>query len=433
MRLILNFDSIGKTTVLTLLKTPWVAESYEARRIRISPLLGGNAQSRGEELVRLLFRHKPIKQALAMALARPPASPPQPIYFRVVSDAADELPWEQLYSAPQGFVALDSRWPLGRIVKRVQDLSDRSFLPPFRIVAVLAAAGREGQPQLDALAGAVARARADGLDALLHVITAEQAVIDRVAALQTNSVRAEWIGATPMDLARQITDAKPSILHLLCHGGFAAPGVRGLAFATIQDFLAQDTTGSVVLGVDGLTRALALCDPWLVVLAACETAQASDGTALAHSLVDAGVPAVIGMRRLVDLGTMNGFCEALYPEILSKVAKAVDPTPGKERVQIDWASALTAPRQAATVGHDPSLVDTWSDAVLYAQQDELSVYVPTKQSLSAEQYAALRGRLDTYLQLRLTQDPATTPPGVLEEIDRTITELKALLPGQPDE
>ena len=84
MRLILNFDSIGKTTVLTLLKTPWVAESYEARRIRISPLLGGNAQSRGEELVRMLFRHKPIKQALAMALARPPASPPQPIYFRVV-------------------------------------------------------------------------------------------------------------------------------------------------------------------------------------------------------------------------------------------------------------------------------------------------------------------------------------------------------------
>lgn len=433
MRLILNFESIGKTTVLTLFKTPWVAESYQGRSIRISPLLGGNAQARGEELARLLCRHKPIKQALGMALASPPASPPQPIYFRVVSEAADALPWEQLYSAPQGFVALDSRWPLGRIVKRVQDLSDRSFLAPFRTVAVLAAAGREGQPQLDALASAVAQGRTNGLDVQLHVITAEQAVMDRVAELKTNSITAEWIAATPMDVARQITDAKPSILHLLCHGSFAAPGVRGLAFATIQDFLAPDTTGSVVLSVDGLIRALALCDPWLVVLAACETAQASDGVALAHNLVDAGVPAVIGMRRLVDLGAMNRFCGALYPEILSTVAKAVDPTPGKERVQIDWASALTAPRQAATVGHDPSLVDTWSDAVLYAQQDELTVYVPTKQSLPAEQYAALLGRLDVYLQLRQTRDPATTPPSVLEEIDRTIAELKASLPGQSDE
>jgi hypothetical protein len=367
-----------------------------------------------------------------MALARPPASPPQPIYFRVVSEAADALPWELLYSSPQGFFALDPRWPVGRIGTRVQDLNDRSFLSPFRVVTLLSAASRKGKPQLDAIVRAVERAAHNGFDVRLHVITGEQAVFDRVSELNTKRITAQWLASSPTDVARQITDAKPSIVHLLCHGSLSG-GVRGLALATTQDFLAGEQRGSVVLSTDMLARALEPCDPWLVVLAACETAEASDGAAFAHSLVDAGIPAVIGMRRLVDLGATNRFCETLYPELLSIVASAVEPSEAGDGARIiDWVIALTAPRQAAIVGVDPSKVDTWSDPVLYAQQDPLRIYIAPPGGLSASQHAELRGRLDGLLLYVKGLDPVTTPPGVRADVEGQIAELRSLLPGTPD-
>jgi hypothetical protein len=55
-------------------------------------------------------------------------------------------------------------------------------------------------------------------------------------------------------------------------------------------------------------RLLAEC-----VLSACDTAEAADGPALAHDLVVGGIPAVAGMRRLVDLTDANRFCAAPLP------------------------------------------------------------------------------------------------------------------------
>ena len=98
---------------------------------------------------------------------------------------------------------------------------------------------------------------------------------------------------------------------MLCHGGMSA-GVRTLALATAADFAGQEETGLVRLKVADLVGALAKCNPWLVVLAACETAESGDGPALAHDLANSGVPAVIGMRRLVDIGDTDRFCAALY-------------------------------------------------------------------------------------------------------------------------
>lgn len=433
MRTVVTFGSVGKGTVVTLEKAPSDIEGINnGRSVRLGPLVGGDARERGEELLKLLRRHPPVKAALSLALAQPAEGAALPLYIRVAADAADALPWELLYSTAQGFFALDPRWPVARIASRLRELNDRSFLPPFQAVAVLSAAARKGQPQLEALTDAVTRVRETGLDLRLHVITGEKAVMDRVTEVGQDSITAEWIGATPQDLARQITNAKPSVLHLLCHGGFAAPGVRGMAFATIQDMLSGEEPGSITMPVALLARALSPCDPWLVVLAACETAQSSDGSAIAHRLVDAGIPAVIGMRRLVDLSDMNRFSEALYPEIFSTVAAALEPGPEPVRI-IDWAAALTAPRQAVIVGADPTQVDIWSDPVLYAQQDPLRVYVPPAQGLTAEQFAAYRARLDTFLEYRQQMDPATTPPGLMAEVDNEIARLRALLPGDPDE
>jgi hypothetical protein len=321
---------------------------------------------------------------------------------------------------------------VGRIAAVEYDVNPRSYLAPFRIVAVLSAAQREGSSQLEALASAVADARARKLDVKLHVITGEQAVHDRVATLGNKNVTCEWIGAWTDRVVQQIADAKPSILHMLCHGDNSA-GVRGLRLASQPDFLGQADAGSVPLSLGELARALSLCDPWLVVLAACETAGVTETSgAFARGLVDKGIPAVIGMRRLVDLAAMNRFADVLYPEVLTTVEVALRPDPHDPVRTIDWITTLTAPRRAAIVGVDPAQDDAWSDPVLYAQQDLLQVYVPTKQRMSAREYALAVGKIDTWVVYRRGLDPGTTPAEVLAEIDAKIAELRAQLPDEPE-
>jgi hypothetical protein len=277
----------------------------------------------------------------------------------------------------------------------------------------------------------VASPSAQTFQARLHVISGEQAVLDRVTGENDPRLTAEVIAPTPDGIARQLTDAKPSILHLLCHGGMAA-GVRTLALATVQDFLAGEQTGSLRLSVPNLVEALRTSDPWLLVLAACQTAESTEGPAMAHELADAGLPAVIGMRRLVDVTEADRFCAALYPELMTTLEQALGPEgegaddPHNRRL-IDWATAMTGPRQAVVNG-DPVAVDTWSDPVLYAQHEPLRVYVPSATApLTAEQYAELRAKLDKWVEFRKTLDPASTPETFIADADTRIGELRTLL------
>lgn len=430
MRMIVAFDSLGAKTVMTLFKAPVSVNGInEGRSIRITPLQGIDAQQRGKELAKMLQRHAPVKQAMGFALAQPPATPPAPIYFRVASASADSLPWEQLFFTGQGFLALDERWPIGRIAKRVHDVRQRSFEAPFRVVAVLSAAGESGNglPQLKTLIRTVGEARAQGLDAALHIISGDEQVIDAVTALADPTVTVDWIASTPTDIARQIGDARPAILHLLCHGGYAAPGIPGLNFATDTDFSAEAGMGSNVVSIDALAGALD-GSTWLVVLAACRTAAADDVAATegaspvsssgaqsaAHSLADRGVPAVIGMREIVDLSAMDRFCTSVYPELLSIVTRALAEDGTTERI-VEWAPALTAPRLASVTG-DPVNDVTWSDPVLYVQQEELRVDSGPARGVDSEDLDALRGRLDEFLNFMQVLDPRTTPRALLKDV-----------------
>jgi hypothetical protein len=260
---------------------------------------------------------------------------------------------------------------------------------------------------------------------VLHVCDA--AVLDRVAVVTAagrTGVTVEPIAGTAAEVARQVTAAGPHVLHLLCHGGQVA-GLQTLALATMADFDADEQTGSVRLTVADLVAALRGDAPWLVVLAACESAEAAEGSALAHDIVDSGVPAVIGMRRLVDLNATNRFCAVLYPEVLATVRAAVDPGgPPGARV-IDWVGCLTGPRTALG-GVDPVTVDAWSDPVLYVQADPLRV-LPPSPHLSADEYAELRAQLDLWESYLRSQDPTTASPAVLAEVGAKVQRLTALL------
>lgn len=427
MRTIVAFERLGPDTVVKLADAPNdVPGLGDNAVVDITPVAAGNTMQRGEALLARLAAHPPVKAGIDQVLSHPPGATPSPLYFHMLASSADELPWEQLYAAPFGFCALDRRSPVGRIAARRRAVADRAFDPPLRIVAVLSAAGRSGAPQLQALLAAMASADAAAVGVQLHVITGDDTVLAAVNAAGRANVTIEVLGDTAADLARQIAAAQPQIVHILCHGG-AVAGVRTLAFATIADFDAGEATGSVRLKLADIVESVLSADPWLVVLNACDSAEAVEGGALAHELASSGLPAVVGMRRLVDLADADRFCGALYPEVFARVRAAVDPA-GQPGVRtIDWAEVLTSPRGALT-GPDPSAVDTWSDPVLYVQHDAFRVFPPSLQ-LSPADFSGIRGELDFWEGFLEREEATELDPAVRAEVEAKIATLRTTLAG----
>jgi len=434
-RTVVGFQPFGGSTVFALEDAPNdVPGLGDNAPADVTPLPGGTLIDRGTALLARLTAHAPIKAGLEQVLSLPATAAPSPLYFHVMTKAADDLPWEQLYCVPHGFCALDRRWPVGRIARRRRQLNDRSFAPPLRLVAVLSAARQSGVRQLDAILQASATADATTVGVHVHVISGEQAVLDAVdqaVAAGRSGLTREVLAGTAPAVTQQILEARPHLLHLLCHGGSVA-GVRTVALATTADLDGNEETGTVRLKVADLVGVLNRLDPWLIVLAACETAAtgagdgAGDGTALAHDMVDNGLPAVIGMRRLVDLNATDQFCTALYPEVFAIVRAAVGPGGGPPGVRIvDWAGALTGPR-AALSGADPSAIDAWTDPVLYVQEDPLRVFPPSP-FLSPADFAGLRGQLDVWERYLASQDPATAQPALIAEVRAEIDRLRTAL------
>ncbi|MFJ5548199.1 CHAT domain-containing protein [Streptomyces sp. NPDC093225] len=423
MRTVVSFAPLGQGTTLTLVEAPGSIPGAGTSEFTELPVPVGTLVQRGTVLRDLLALHSSVGQGMASAVALPAGAPPNPIYFHVVSERADELAWEELFDPENGFLALDSRWPIGRIAKVVRPVPARSFVPPLRIVAVLSAAREDGTKQLQGLLRAATTPAAASIGVHVHVISAQQAVLDAVHAAGLAEVTAEVLPATAPELESRITAARPHLLHLLCHGG-AVAGVRTLAFAHTGDFEAEAPTGSVLLKLPQLVSVLKPSAAWLVVLCACQSAQATDGPALAHDLVSNGIAAVAGMRRMVDLHDTDRFCAALYPEVVAAVGRAVT-TGAQEAREIDWAAAFTAPR-VVLAGADPEQFDAWTDPVLYVQRDPLRVF-PGSPTLSPAAFATLRGVLDFWEEFMARLDPATADPALLAHAEAQIAAVRAQL------
>lgn len=421
-RTIIRLEKSGKSISVTLDRAP---ELFEANswKINLQKIIGATLVERGQELLGLLIKRDPVKTVLGSAFKRPVNSPPSPLYFHIRALAADPIPWEQLHVKDIGFCALDARWPIARIAGREDVVRGRPFKSPLRIVAVLSAAGRDGSEQLEALRAAVDDA---GMPAHLHVISGDESVL---AAATGENITSASIASNVADFCAQIVEAKPHVLHLLCHGG-AEAGVSLLSFGRLDDFDAGRTDGRLRLPVSDLVAALQACDPWLVVLAACESAggaaDVANGRALAHEMVEKGITAVIGMRKLVDLTDTNRFCEHLYPGVLAEIREAIRPLADGESGErtIDWAVTLTTPRKVMSDGN-PTAADSWLDPVLYAQREDLRIFPP--QRLSAEEIAELQGKLDKFRQFLATQDTTTLAPGVEADVQALIADTEEQL------
>jgi hypothetical protein len=421
-RTVIAIEPMGAQTTIKLDDAPLVVPGLgDQMLIDLSTIAGDTPAERGDAVLNLLKKSDAIEHTLTNSLAAAANAKKSPLYFHIRARAADGVPWELLHHLPGGFCVLDPGLPIGRIATDPRPVHARPFRPPLRIVAVLSAAGRSGREQLTALLKLVASPAATTLGMQLHVISGEQAVLDAAIGPQ---VTKEMIGSNHPALAAQIASARPHLLHVLCHGR-ATPGEQVLSFAHFGDFVRKQDEGSVRMSAGQFAQAVLDCDPWLVVLSACESAAGSSGPALANRVVSEGVPAVIGMRRLVDLSTMDKFCQELYPEI-SKLVVATLADAGESEVRIlEWASVLTTPRQVLS-GADPNAADAWSDPVLYCQEREVQIFLPSA-ALSPHDFAGLSARRDTFVEIRKRLDPQHTPPEFLADIDTRIAILDAQL------
>jgi hypothetical protein len=148
---------VGRTKTFVMLDDANLNIAIEdLSEVDLSMLPQGSLVQRGEALLAVLSSDAAVQQGLNALLLNPQGSEPAPLYFRMRASAADTMAWEQLHADAKGFLALDHRWPIGRIARQRQPLGARMFNPPLRVVAVLSAAGRDGSNQLDALADACA-------------------------------------------------------------------------------------------------------------------------------------------------------------------------------------------------------------------------------------------------------------------------------------
>jgi hypothetical protein len=277
-----------------------------------------------------------------------------------------------------------------------------------------------GVRQLELIAAAVGT-----LDfARLHVISGHDDVIAEARKRQEDGARisVEGIGETDQRVAEQIIRAEPHVLHIFSHGS-QVNNTRMLNLADRNDAAANQDTGKINLSTVLLARALKVCQPWLVVLAACESAEplGPQDPALARALVTSGVPAVIGMRRQVDVVVMHRVVGALYDAICQRMAQLVSAGSPRQFDTLDWAPALTGARTANT-NPSPEQNDTWSDPVLYANLSFLQVSV-TEPDVDTDTLEHKRGELDEWLRLR-DQFPPGTPADVIADTKRKISELK---------
>jgi CHAT domain len=310
-----------------------------------------------------------LQAALADAFAKG-ALASRPLYFRTGKDPSVEaVPFEALWDDHiAGFACLET-WPIARIPADVTP-PDGPFTMEraVRIAAVVAAEGIDPVNQVDALLkGCTPPA---GLTVKLTVLTSTAQAVARVTEAGVEGWRAELVPATSDKLILRLRDLQPHLLHVFCHG--TAEGPRLLVAQ-------RDDLRVLELSADHF-RNLAqpsYVAPWLVTLNCCEGAAPGEQTvSLASSLVRTGLPAVLGMRKAIDVGMADAFCADLYQAVLTRLAAIA--AGGRTAAALNWADVLHEPRQRLCAGFGaPGVVadrqKEWTMPVLYVASPELEL------------------------------------------------------------
>jgi len=346
------------------------------RRLINSGMLKPMVVSRaGEWLFNQLESHPAVKEAISEAF-RLRHGESCPVYIHDQSPLAQTLPWETLYESRAEFLALDGRWPIGRITD-----SDQRRLPgeyifsvPVRIMAVLSALRVPARPEWDALYDAV---RGAGLAFKLRVLVSERDLYAHIESIRDPEVEVAYVPTDENLLRKEIGRFKPSILHFFCHGTVdKKPAKPSLHLAIPEDWARTAGSGSVTLQVESLVKVPYLNQHnWLVTLNCCKSAATvKQAQAMARSLVAKGFPVSVGMREVVDSKDAHLFCQVFYENLCEALKAKLDD--GSPAFEVCWPGMLSSARErlglryagGAALSSVAAEVKEWTLPILYTRR-----------------------------------------------------------------
>lgn len=310
-----------------------------------------------------------------------PVGKTEPIFVRLAAGHAEMIPWETLCNADDEFMALDARWPIGRI----SDAADGQSHPacplqlPVRMMAVISAFNVRGQKkEWEVLAKSVSEARQAGLPVTLHVLVGDaetRAAVQKSIDQGMPDVTIAGIEQTPTRMVQDIVAFAPHLLHFFCHGHAGSAGAEpSLELATNADYLDPEVkVGSVRLRVKQLNGVLAMQSTWLLTLNCCSSGAAStELTSIAHQAVASGFPAAVAMIEPVDARDAHEFTRTFYRALFVDLHRAAAALAGKavgEMVDFEFAPAMHHARSAICDLHDGDAPNArqWVLPVLYVR------------------------------------------------------------------
>lgn len=407
--------------ISTLASTPVANAIDQMRQGQLAPKMVSQA---GQWLYQLLSANQSVQQALQLALSV--NGDQYPIYIEIRSDHADELPWETLFSPSGSFLALDGRWPIGRIASSKDDTKKYYFNPPVKIMVVLAATGVDATPEWDALWSVISAAR---VPAKVRVMLCQDSLKQQIDSLQNPSITTSYFGDV-FDLQNAIEQFDPNIIHFFCHG--ATEPTPRLLLSTRADWLMQKSSVQIspanLAALNPTTR-----NTWLVTLNCClGAAPVAQAQSLARRLVMEGFPAAIGMREMVASTDAHIFCRGLYNLVLTELVKADE----ESQVEICWAKLLSEARARLAHHHANGLampaaaeeLKEWTLPVLYTKRQPFIIRGSSKNdNLTTEEKHNIQVKLNLLQQARDEMIVAAAPQEVLDAFEARITQLKGEL------
>lgn len=401
------------------------------------PLPPDGVANAGRELMLRLSENPAVRRALELAQALG-GQGPSPIYVDARSTAGQALPWEALCGDNGEFFALNDNWPVGRLSGSVTSTEgvERSFDPPLRVLAVIGAAGVDGEPEYGRLRAALRR-RQLSLGFRLHVLLCEDSVTQAIIDDADGEVTHEYL-IDADQLSRTVEEFRPHVLHFFCHGQAGAN--PSLELTTRRDKTLNRDRGSILLE-EADFRSLLRAHPslWILVLNCCLGAAVSEETrSLASRLVLMGYPAVVGMGEPVASDDANLFCGTFYEALTTLLDRCLGAD--TEEQTIEWVEAMSAPRRALCKQHAQRIskagdVKEWTLPMLYVQPGSFRLIGPfVAPGLGPERVAALQSEIQKLAELRaeLAALPEL-PVEALAKIDARIHARRAeLFPSRED-
>jgi CHAT domain len=349
------------------------------RPLELAPLPGWdtpNAVSARGCLLRDALRKHPGVAAVLDSVGTAAPGARAPIYVKLSEGDAELIAWETLCDVSDKFVALDKRWPIGRITDPASTITRTPplFRLPVKIMAVISAFGIAGQQrEWEVLRDAADAAIAAGLPVDMLVLTGDPAVHAQVTA---DLATRPWltVGGVPESGAKVLAAIgrwQPNIVHFFCHGR-ATDDAQQLELARGSDFTdASLQHGSVIItGGQLASFGDALDNPWLMVLNCCEGAQASrESLSLAHRVVSAAFPAAFAMLEPVDANDAHEFTEAIYRALLRELHSVKKQLDAGQVVRFEWATLTHDARDALNSLHQSNAAShrEWALPALYVR------------------------------------------------------------------